>query len=57
MKVVAIAVVTLAAYTGPVDPEISKWFEEQKDREGRSCCSIADGRVLRSSEYRTVGDD
>lgn len=56
MKLAAAALLTLAAYTGPVDPEISRWFNSLTDREGRSCCSIADGRVLKSDEYRVAGD-
>ena len=56
MKFAAVALLTLAAYSGPIDPEISKWFREQRDRNGNSCCDLADGEVLRSNQYRTAGD-
>lgn len=56
MKLLALGIITLAAYTGPSSPEISRWFNSLKDANGASCCDISDGHVLRSNEFRTAGD-
>src|SRR5262245_59666904 len=39
----------------PLNSQKDKWFGEQKNRNGASCCAIADGHILNEEDVRTTG--
>ena len=51
-----LALLLLIAAPSTADPSLAPWFQSLQAPSGMSCCALADGHILKDSEWRIVGD-